>query len=41
MADGGEDDVSSVALRALTVASAEVPVSLHVADDGFDGRAAA
>jgi hypothetical protein len=41
VADSGEDDVSGVALAALEVATAEVPVSLHVANDGFDGRAAA
>ena len=41
MADGGEDDIGGVARAALEVATAEVPVSLHVANDSFDGRAAA
>ena len=41
MPDGSEDDVSGVALRALKVATAEMAVSLHVADNGFDSRAAA
>ena len=41
MADGSEDDVGGVALATLEVAAAEVPIVLHVANDGFDGRAAA
>ena len=41
MADSGEDDVGGVALAALEVAAAEVSVSLHVANNGFDGRMAA
>ena len=41
MTDGSEDDVSGVALATLEVAAAEVPIILHVADDGFDSRAAA
>ncbi len=39
--DGSEDDVGGVALGTLEVAAAEVPIVLHVADDGFDGGAAA
>jgi hypothetical protein len=39
--DGSEDDVGGVALATLEVAGAEVPIVLHVANDGFDGRAAA
>ena len=35
------DDVGGVALAAFGVATAKVPISLHVADDGFDGRAVA
>jgi len=30
---GGEDDIGGVARAALEVATAEVPVSLHVAND--------
>ena len=41
MTDGSEDDVGGVALATLEVAAAEVPIVLHVANDGFDGRAAA
>ena len=41
MTDGGEDDVGSITLSALEIAAAEVPVSFHVANDGFDGRTAA
>ena len=41
MSDGSEDDVSGVALGALKVATAEMAVGLHVADNGFDSRAAA
>ena len=37
VADGSEDTVSGVASGPLPVAAAEVPVSLHGADDGFDG----
>ena len=40
VADGGEDDVGGVALAAFEVAAAEMAVSLHVADHGFDGGAA-
>ena len=36
--NGGEDDVGGVALAAHEVAMAEVLISLHVANDGFDGR---
>jgi hypothetical protein len=41
VADNSEDDVGGVALACLEVAAAEVPVSFHVANDGFDGRTAA
>ena len=41
MADGGEDDVGSVAGAAFEVAAAEVTIGLQVSDDGFDGGAAA
>ena len=41
MAGGGEDDVGGVAVGAFEVAAAEMPVGLHVADDSFDGGAAA
>ena len=41
MADSGEDDVGGVAHAALEVATAEVPIGLHVPNDGFDGRATA
>jgi hypothetical protein len=35
--DGGKDDVSGVAVTTLEITTAEVSVSLHVADDRFDG----
>jgi hypothetical protein len=41
VADSGEDNIDGVALASLEVAAAEVPIRLHVANDGFDGRAAA
>jgi hypothetical protein len=40
VADGTEDGVDGVAFTALETTSAEMPVALHVADDGLDGRAA-
>jgi len=41
VADGGQDDVGSIAGAAFEVTAAEVIVSLHVADRSFEGRAAA
>ena len=41
VADGGEDDVGSVACAAFEVAAAEVTFGLQVSDDGLDGGAAA
>ena len=45
VANSGQDDVGGVALAALEAATAEVPISLHVANDcrrdGFFGRIAA
>ena len=40
MADGGEDDVGSVSCAAFEIATAEVPVVLHVTDHGLDGGSA-
>jgi hypothetical protein len=39
VSDGGEDGVCGIAIAALEVAAAEMPVGLHVADHGFDGGA--
>ena len=39
VADGGEDGVCGIAIAALKVAAAEMPVGFHVADHGFDGGA--
>jgi hypothetical protein len=39
LADGGEDDVGSIALAALEMAAADVTVSLHVSEHGLDGAA--
>jgi len=40
VADGGEDSVGGIALRSLEIATAEMAVSLHVADNGLDSGAA-
>jgi hypothetical protein len=40
VADGGEDDICSVALTAFETAAAEMANGFHVSDDGFDCRAA-
>ena len=40
MAADGKDDVGGIALAALEIAAAEVPVALHVTDDRPDGGAA-
>ena len=40
MADGGEDGVGGIAVTALEVIAAEVPVVFHVADHRLDGGAA-
>ncbi len=36
MADGGEDDIGGITVAAFEVASAEVAVTFHMADDGLD-----
>lgn len=40
MADSSEADLDGVALAALEMTAAKMPVALHVADDGLYGRAA-
>lgn len=39
VADGGEDDVGSIAITAFEIAAAEVALGFHVTNDGFDCRA--